>query len=173
MVFYSFAHSFMSDKFGNRFWFIAYPVPVTIIGFIVFMTTNSFGPRYFSFFLMNFVFAMNGTIYAWISNAIPRPPAKRAVALAWINAVSNSSSIYASYMYPDSDAPRYVIAMSVDCVTAFLAILAATLLRFILVRLNKKLDRGEYVEGAVNDKDLQGNGGIDLQGARKRFRFKL
>lgn len=97
-------------------------------------------------------------VLAWISNTMPRPPAKRAVALAWINAVSNSSTIYASYLYPDSDAPRYIVAMSIDCVTAFVAILAATLLRFILVRLNKKLDRGEYVKGAINDKDLQGNG---------------
>ena len=34
---------------------------------------------------------------AWISNTMPRPPAKRAAALAFINAVSNCSSIYASY----------------------------------------------------------------------------
>lgn len=39
---------------------------------------------------------------AWISNCLPRPPAKRAAALAFINAVSNASSIYASYMYPSS-----------------------------------------------------------------------
>lgn len=39
--------------------------------------------------------------------------------------------------------------MSVNCVTAFIAIVAATVLRFILVRLNKKLDRGEAVQGSV------------------------
>lgn len=39
---------------------------------------------------------------AWISNSLPRPPAKRAAALAFINAISNTSSIYASYMYSDS-----------------------------------------------------------------------
>ena len=32
---------------------------------------------------------------------------------------------------------------------AFMAICMATLLRFILVRLNKKLDRGEPVKGAI------------------------
>lgn len=88
MVFWSFGHSVASDKVENRFWFYMYPIPVSIIGFIIFMTTSSFGPRYFSLFLMNFVFAMNGTIYAWIANAIPRPPAKRAAALAFINSVS-------------------------------------------------------------------------------------
>jgi hypothetical protein len=39
--------------------------------------------------------------------------------------------------------------MSVNCATAFVAIISATVLRFMLVRLNKKLDRGEQVEGAV------------------------
>jgi hypothetical protein len=43
----------------------------------------------------------------WISNCMPRPPAKRAAALAAINAVSNTSSIYASYMFPSSAGPRY------------------------------------------------------------------
>lgn len=45
-------------------------------------------------------------------------------------------------MYLDHMSPRYVIAMSVNCCTSFLAIIAATVLRFMLVRLNKKLDQG-------------------------------
>lgn len=40
---------------------------------------------------------------AWISNILPRPPAKRAAAIAFINAISNCSSIYASYMYSEKD----------------------------------------------------------------------
>lgn len=43
----------------------------------------------------------------WISNTLPRPPAKRAAALAAINAVSNMSSIYSSYMYNQQAGPRY------------------------------------------------------------------
>lgn len=39
--------------------------------------------------------------------------------------------------------------MSVNCSTAFMAICAATLLRVVLVRLNRKLDRGDPVEGAI------------------------
>lgn len=52
-------------------------------------------------------------------------------------------------MYPNSDAPRFIPAMSVNCATAFLAILAATALRFVLARLNKRLDRGETVDGGA------------------------
>jgi len=112
---------------------------------------------------------------------MPRPPAKRAAALAAINAVSNTSSIYASYMFPESDGPRYVLAMSVCSATAFIAICAATVLRLILVRLNKKLDRGEWVEGAINTGSRDGRkghimvqeGSIPTEAAASGFRFLL
>lgn len=34
MVFWSFAHSRISDRMGKRFWFFVYPIPITIVGFI-------------------------------------------------------------------------------------------------------------------------------------------
>ncbi|WDK20085.1 pantothenate transporter liz1 [Colletotrichum graminicola] len=46
----------------------------------------------------------------------------RAAALAFVNAVSNCSSIHASYLYPARDGPQYKAA----------------------------LDRGEFVKGAIN-----------------------
>jgi hypothetical protein len=99
MVFYSLAHSWVSDKLSIRFWFFVYPIPITFIGFIIFMTTNSFGPRYFSLFLMNFVFAQNGTTYSWIGNSLLRPPAKRAAAYAFIISIGNSASIWIPFTY--------------------------------------------------------------------------
>lgn len=56
--------------------------------------------------------------------------------------------------------------MSVNCVTAFICIISATVLRFILVRLNKKLDRGEAVAGAIAV-----GGGVPGQASRRGFRF--
>lgn len=102
---------------------------------------------------------------AWISNTMPRPPAKRAAGLAFINAVSNTSSIYASYMYSDSAAPSYTLAFIVNTVTSFIAICAATLLRIMLVRLNKKLDAGVFVPGAIN--------AAPGEAAANGFRFKV
>ena len=58
--------------------------------------------------------------------------------------------------------------MAVNCTTAVIAILAATFLRVILVGLNKKLDRGEPVKGAV----VMGEG-VPGEAARKGFRFVL
>ena len=59
-----------------------------------------------------------------------------------------------------------VVAMSVNCATAFIAICAATLLRSILVRLNRKLDDGELVAGAIAESE-----GVPDQAAKKGFRF--
>lgn len=34
MVIWSFVHCRLSDRFGHRFWFFVYPIPVTIVGFV-------------------------------------------------------------------------------------------------------------------------------------------
>jgi hypothetical protein len=159
MVFYSFAHCYMSDRLGNRFWFLAYPVGVSIIGFVVFMTTDSFGPRYFSFFLMNFVFAQNGTIYAWMSSAIPRPPAKRAAALAIINSVGNSASIWTPFTYFPKDAPHYRVALGVCVGLEVLALGSCVVLRWYLQRQNRELERLE--------REVVGQGGLSDEEVRK------
>lgn len=58
--------------------------------------------------------------------------------------------------------------MSVNCVMAFLTLCAATVLRFVLVGLNKKLDRGEPVKGAVAIGEA-----VPGEASRKGFRFLL
>lgn len=34
MVVWSFVHCRVSDRFGHRFWFFVYPIPITIVGFV-------------------------------------------------------------------------------------------------------------------------------------------
>ena len=95
-----------ADRTGERYLHVALPLCLDVIAFIVAVTRQDFAPRYIAIMLM-----IPGTYAAfviglgWISNVMPRPPAKRAAALAFINAVSNATSIYASYMY--IGAPRY------------------------------------------------------------------
>jgi Major Facilitator Superfamily len=155
MVVYSLCHSLMSDRVGNRFWFFVYPIPITIVGFIVFMTTRTFGPRYFSFFLMIFIFAQNGTCYAWISNALPRPPAKRAAAYAFINSVGNSASIWTPFTYRKKDSPHYDLALGICIGLQVLGFLMACLVKFYLARQNKQLERLEDEDVVLTDKELR------------------
>lgn len=71
-------------------------------------------------------------------------------------------------MYPESAGPRYIVAMAVNCVMAFLALCMATLLRFVLVKLNRKLDRGESVKGAIAVGEA-----VPGEASRRGFRFVL
>lgn len=102
------ANAWHADRTGERYFHITIPLYVAVAAFIIAACTTTVGPRYLSMMLMppsmyaSFVVALT-----WISNTLPRPASKRAAALAAINAVSNTSSIYASYMYPSSAGPRY------------------------------------------------------------------
>lgn len=58
--------------------------------------------------------------------------------------------------------------MSVNCTTAFIAICAATVLRIVLMRLNKKLDRGEPVKGVITAGEA-----VPGEAAERGFRFVL
>lgn len=51
---------------------------------------------------------------------------------------------------------------------AFMAICAATILRFVLLRLNKKLDRGEIVKGAIAVGEA-----VPGEASKRGFRFVL
>lgn len=150
----TFINAWHADRTGERFLHVTLPLLVAVGSFILAAATKTLAPRYVAMMLMvpgiytGYVVAL-----AWISSSLPRPAAKRAAALAFINAVSNCSSIYASYMYPQpksGEQPDLTVALSVDCATAAVAIMMAVLMRIILGRLNKKLDRGEHVEGAIN-----------------------
>jgi uncharacterized protein with NAD-binding domain and iron-sulfur cluster len=132
-----------------------YPVPIVIAGALVFMFTDSFGGRYFSLFMLNAIFVMNGTIYAWIANAIPRPPAKRAAALAFMNSVGNAASIWTPFTYGANDAPHYVKAMGINIGLVGMAGICGIIMRFYLQYQNNQLDRMENVDSELTERDLR------------------
>ncbi len=168
------------DTDVNYHRFYMYPIPITIIGFILFMTVESFGPRYFSLFLVVFAFAMYGTLYSWIASSIPRPSAKRAVAIAFINAVGNSSSIWTSFLY--SDPPYYRKAFGTCIGLQIGAAACGIALRYVLTQENKRLERlgNEETELSALDRiklqKIAQQEGIDLAIARamqKNFRYLI
>jgi hypothetical protein len=146
------------------------------------MTVDSFGPKYFSLFLVVFAFAMYGTLYSWIASSIPRPTAKRATAIAFINAVGNSSSIWTSFLYSSSDAPYYRRAFG-TCIGLQIGAAACGLaLRWVLTQENKRLERLENEDTELSEADrtkLQRTAkqeGVDLATARAlqtNFRYLI
>ncbi|PNY25406.1 Pantothenate transporter liz1 [Tolypocladium capitatum] len=146
-----FANAWHADRTGERFYHISLPLCLAMVTFIIAAVTTNTVARYVSMmFMISGLYSGFTTALAWISNTLPRPPAKRAAALAFINAVGNCTSIYTSYLYPKSAMPGYTGAFIHNCVMAAVAVAAAFVLKLKLVRLNKRLDRGERVEGAIN-----------------------
>ena len=113
-----------------------------IVGFIISMSTLAVPARYVALFLQAGAYAGFIVFYSWISSSFPRPPAKRAVAIAMINAFSQLGNVAGSYVWnleENGYRKSYGIVLSMFGVT----IIGCYAFRVILVRLNKKLDEGE------------------------------
>jgi predicted MFS family arabinose efflux permease len=77
--------------------------------------------------------------YSWISSSFPRPPAKRAVAIAMINAFSQLGNVAGSYVWnlkENGYRKSYGIVTSMFGIT----IVGCFVFRMILATLNKKLE---------------------------------
>lgn len=131
-----------ADRTGERFWHITGPIYVGIIGFIISMSTENTAGRYVALFLQASSYAGFIVFYSWISSSFPRPPAKRAVAIALINAFSQLGNVAGSYVW---DLKENGFRKSYGIVTAMfgVTILGCLAFRVILARLNKKLEAGE------------------------------
>jgi hypothetical protein len=100
---------------------------------------------------------------------------KRAAAIAMTNMIGNFAQIYSPYLYPKTNGPRYLTAMTanseceilchesattdfIQAIFVFVAICLATLMRFCLVRENAKLAAAETQDAEQDigqEKDLK------------------
>ena len=90
--------------------------------------------------------------YSWISSSFPRPPAKRAVAIALINAFSQTGNIAGSYVWFD-EANDYRASYGIVAAMFGATIVGAFLFRLMLSRLNKELDQQEAQPETVETDD--------------------
>jgi len=130
-----------SDKSGERFWHIAIPLAFGIVGFVMAISTMDTAVRYISLFLMVQSYAGFVTFLAWISSSIPRPPSKRAVALAFINAFSQLGNIAGSYIWPTKWGMTYINSYAICISTNALGIVMCFLFRQHLASLNRRADK--------------------------------
>ncbi|KAG8759720.1 hypothetical protein FRC11_001540 [Ceratobasidium sp. 423] len=174
----SFICSRHADKTGERFYHIAGSYLVGIIGFIIAEVTMNVAARYLALFLMAQSYAGFIIFWAWCSNSLPRPSSKRAVALALINSFSQLGNVSGSYVWPTKWGNTYRNSYGI-CTACFgLTIIMCFMFRQYLIHLNRRLDRGEEVDG-IRDRregmedaaELHGLSIEEIQQARKGFRF--
>lgn len=104
----SFLNARHADSTGERFWHISGPILLGIVGFVISLSTMNTAARYIALsvfpafsssiiaharsrFLEAQSYAGFVVLYAWQSNSLPRPPAKRAVGLS-ISFVTNDGA---------------------------------------------------------------------------------
>ncbi|PPR01382.1 hypothetical protein CVT24_006220 [Panaeolus cyanescens] len=157
-----------ADKTGERFFHIAGWWWGVILGFIIALSTFSIAGRYVALFLMacGYVgsyfqaqlvselslikvlgFAMT---LVWVSNAVPRPPAKRAAAIGIVNGCGNIGNVMGSYTWKSAWGPQYHQSMVVSLCALVFSTFLSYVIRQMLVRENRKLDADEKaaMEGA-------------------------
>ncbi|QRW19031.1 major facilitator superfamily transporter [Rhizoctonia solani] len=154
------------------------PLFVGIIGFVIAEATMNTAGRYIALFLMAQSYAGFIVFFSWCSNSLPRPPSKRAVALALINAFSQLGNVAGSYVWPNEWGTTYRNSYAI-CIACFgCAIAMCFAFRQHLITLNHRLDNGEEVEGMQERRDaleeaaeLEGVTVEEVRQRRKGFRF--
>jgi len=145
-VIVSMINAWHADRTGEKFWHIVGPIFMGLVGFIISMSTTQTAARYVALFLQAGSYAGFIVFFSWISTSFPRPPAKRAVAIAMINAFSQLGNIAGSYVWKLKENGY---RKSYGIVTAMfgITIVGCYLFKLILVRENKKLDEMEAAAG--------------------------
>lgn len=176
-VLVSIPNAWHADYTGERFFHYAWPALACIVGYIIAICASSIGARYFAGFLMTTGYASGFVMLAWISNTIVRPPAKRAAAIALINALGNVGSICSSYIFASKYGPRYKKPFGALIGILGGACIAALALRQYLVHLNKKLEKEEGVAYELNETAVAHSASLENVAAEtvredvKKFRY--
>ncbi|KAI5480780.1 mfs transporter [Pseudohyphozyma bogoriensis] len=136
--------AFSSARYRETGFHIAIPMVLCFVGNVMAITLplNQIGARYFSMFLLcaGSYCAFNLS-FAWVSSTVPRPRIKRSAALSLVNSLANASHFWTPYMFPGTDAPKYVgggAALAAFCLVV--SSLALTI-KFTLRRQNQKLEK--------------------------------
>ncbi|KAF7317476.1 MFS general substrate transporter [Mycena kentingensis (nom. inval.)] len=167
-----------ADRTGERFFHTVRLWWLVILGYIIALSTNNTGARYFSMYLMacgHAAFPMTG---AWVSNTVARPPAKRAAAIGIVNGIGNVGNLMSAFTWKADFGPGYHESMIISlCCLVFSTILAFGIRQHLISR-NKKLDAdelaaiGEAEELRVKEAAaLEGITVAEAMERRKGFRY--
>lgn len=169
---FSVINAWHADKTQEKVWHILGPIGMGVVGFIICMSTSNVAARYVALFLQAGSYAGFIVFYSWISSSFPRPPAKRAVAIAIINAFSQLGNVAGMYVWDLEEngyRSSYGIVLAMFGVTAG----GCWYFRSMLLALNKKLEEGEVADvsgEASNNNDIMEHPDESLR-MRKGFRY--
>ncbi|RPD58876.1 MFS general substrate transporter [Lentinus tigrinus ALCF2SS1-7] len=169
-----------ADRSAERYLHICAPYWCIIVGYIVAISTMTVPGRYVSMFLMAAGFSANALVLAWLTNAVPRPPAKRSAAIAIVNAFGNVGTMVSSFVWKADWGPNYHQSMFIGIAAIGFATFLATVIRYILAYQNKKLEREELRQLTPEEEErirdaaqLEGITYDEAVSRRRGFRYLL
>ncbi|KAI0317731.1 major facilitator superfamily domain-containing protein [Amylostereum chailletii] len=117
------------------------------VSFIVIVAVENDKVKYaFLCFAVAGVYAACPLTLLWVSGLITHPAEKRAIAIAFVNALGNSASIYGTFLWLSRTGPRYVQGFATTC--AFVMALA------VLAQVNRWLNIG-YPPAALETEEFE------------------
>lgn len=153
---------FYSDRKNTVYPIILVCIAISVIMYIIPMTTLNVGARYFSMIMLPFAsVGPQLLLYKTINLHLARPVAKRAAASALVNAIGGTSNIWASYLYYQK--PHFYAAFGTLMGSALLLGVTVTVYRWLVLRENKRLDSGDpeqiakAMKGGVTEEMVQLN----------------
>ncbi|KAK9241591.1 major facilitator superfamily domain-containing protein [Lipomyces tetrasporus] len=136
------AMSWSSGKRNERTWHMIIGTFLDVVGFVMAAATTNIAVRYVGMVIfVSFSSAVNDICLGWAASTLGQTPEKKAVSMALINMLSNVSSVYTAYLWPSSDAPRYVIGMSSSAAFSVAVIAATWFTKVGLKRDNERIRR--------------------------------
>jgi len=154
------AASFGSDYYQNKPAFITGLASGGMVCFIICVaSTNHIVQYVFIIFGLGFIYATCPLVLIWVPNVIAFPAQKRAVAIAFVNGMGNCASIYGVFLWPKTDAPRYIPGFSATTVFMGLIVVGTQIMNFLLKKYPNDvpaIDPEEAVQREIERKRQEG-----------------
>ncbi|GKT42951.1 putative transporter [Colletotrichum spaethianum] len=140
----SIAWAWSSGKYNERTWHITISKCVALFGFVLACATMNTGARYFAMVVFTVgTYGVNSILLGWVGSTCGQTKEKKASALAIVNTSASISFIWTPYLWPTSDAPRYVIPMASSAAFCVACAAGAWLMKWMLVKENRKIRRSD------------------------------
>ncbi|RPD58874.1 MFS general substrate transporter [Lentinus tigrinus ALCF2SS1-7] len=175
---FSCLNAWHADRTGERYLHVTVPYWMLCLGYVIAVSTMSVPGRYISTFIMAAGSSSYPLMIVWLASAVPRPPAKRSVAIAIMNGCAGVGAL--SFIWKSEWGPEYRPSMFISMGTLGLGAVLATVIRCILARQNKRLEREEVDSLTSSEKErienaarLEGLTYEDALQRRRGFRYLL
>lgn len=128
---------YFADKYSKwRGLILGVWMTVAMLCAIIICVVYDFKARYALLVIMaSGLWASNGLALSYASVSFGSMPNEtKAISLAFVNAMGNLAQIYGAYLFPSSDAPKYILGFGIISGLCFTGIVSYVVLHFLLRR---------------------------------------